>query len=116
MNIKHEYEPSAFGMEPSIMCLIRHICEANGNLGTQPILHYHEHFEMLYGISGVAKRSFGDKTDYLRPGDLAIINARDAHDGTSDVENTKYLVVKFLPEVLDIGGRALTDVRYLMPL
>jgi len=116
MNIKHEYEPEAHGMEPSIKCIIQHICKENGKLGNQPILHYHDHFELLYGISGVAKRSYGDKVDYLCPGDLAIINTREPHDGTSDVDGTKYLVIKFLPEVLDIGGRALTDVRYLMPL
>ena len=116
MYIKHEYEPNAYGMEPAIKCLVRHICYESGGLGNTPILHYHDHYEMLFGISGVAKRSFGDKTDYLRPGDLAIINPREAHDGTSDVDGTKYLVIKFLPEVLGMSGRVLTDIRYLIPL
>lgn len=116
MDVKREYEPESHGMEPSIKCLIRNICKESGELGNKPILHYHDHFEILYGISGVAARSFSDKTDYLRAGDLAIINARAPHDGTSNVDGTKYLVIKFLPEVLDVGGRILTDVRYLMPL
>ncbi len=114
-NAKLEFNPDQNGFEPTIMCTVRNINSRMGNLGTKHILHYHKHFEILYGISGVAKCSFGDRAEYLKAGDLAFINSMKAHDGTSNVDNTKYFVIKFLPEVIKPKGIASADIHYLMP-
>ena len=114
-NVKLEFSPDHSGLEPSIMCNVRKINRYEGGLGNRPILHYHEHFEILYGISGVATCAFGDKTNYLKAGDLAIINSMKPHDGTSYVENTEYYVIKFLPEIINPIGRGSADIHFLMP-
>lgn len=83
---------------------------------TVALPHIHEYFEILYCQAGSYQLTLGDTPYRLNPGDMAIIAPLEVH-GTralDDAQN-RYLVVKFVPEVLYSSEQLLLELKYLLP-
>lgn len=115
MQLREEALARVDGWTQSVQCIFMQIHPRPCN--APPLIpHFHEYIELLYGLSGEAQVLVGDRWYALRPGDLVVINARQAHDVVTDRPEARYLVVKFLPEVLYAQGQSLAGLRYLLPL
>ena len=79
-------------------------------------VHYHEHIEILYGVSGMATVLVSDKTYKLTPNDMIIIYSDEPHDVMAPESDASYYVIQFLPTILYADGVGMPDYRYFLPL
>ncbi len=79
-------------------------------------VHYHEHVEILYGMTGVATVLVGDKTYRMKKGDMVVIYTDEPHDVISPDGDVSYYVIQFLPKMLYADGVGMPDLRYLLPM
>ena len=78
--------------------------------------HWHYYIEMLYSIEGQAQVVLAGKRYALNQGDLALISAREVHSiYTEQDRDTRYIVVKFNPEVLYTTTRTIFESKYVLP-
>lgn len=91
------------------------ISDSNGeNFVINP--HWHYYIELLYSISGRANIVLGGENLTFAKGDMVLINARQVHSiSASKGERTKYIVVKFDPEVLYTTTRTIFESKYVLP-
>ena len=115
MQLREEALVHVDGWEQSIQCLFMTL-NADWERNPSVALHYHDYIEFLYGLEGSAQVAIGDRTYPMEPGDLLVVNAREAHDVVLHKGLTRYFVVKFLPQLLYAQGQSLIGLRYLLPL
>lgn len=115
MSIRRERIVYTNGAEAWIRCLTRYIVAPRDNTRFDDI-HFHEHIELLFGLKGVARVLVGERSYTMEPGDLVIINSREAHDVIRESEECEYYVIQFLPSMLYSREGSLSNIRYLLPL
>lgn len=72
-----------------------------GNITSEP--HWHECYEIFYILEGSVEQQIHNRHFKAQKNDLVILNKGDVHRTFSDPsEVTRILVVKFLPEVVDV--------------
>lgn len=116
MDLRKEQIRYQDGWEQSVHCLHLHLRASNPLFRSFSDLHYHEYIELLYGLEGNAEVKIGEHQCTMHPGELVIVNAREAHAVACPVGETKYYVIKFLPKILYSQSNTLSVVRYLLPL
>ena len=114
MQVREEALARIDGWTQSVQCIFM---ECKPRATDAPLIpHFHEYIELLYGIRDDAEVLVGDRWYPMHPGDLVVINARQVHEVITRSRPARYLVVKFLPEVLYAQGQSLAGLRYLLPL
>ena len=100
------------GIEMPIHC-IHIIAEKREQKKYYP--HYHEYFEILYSLNSDSTVYINGKLVDFKTGDIMIINSGENHDLWHRIDNTNYIVIKVLPEVLYSNDLSVFDMNYLMP-
>lgn len=78
--------------------------------------HWHYYIELLYSISGQAKVFLGGECYLFHQGDVLLINAREVHSiALEGGRDTKYICIKFNPEVLYTTTRTTFESKYVLP-
>lgn len=78
--------------------------------------HWHYYIEMLYSIEGQAQVVLAGKRHTFNQGDMALISAREVHSiYVEQGRDTRYIVVKFSPEVLYTTTRTIFESKYVLP-
>jgi len=93
-------------------------CSVQETFGSATVVlpHIHEYFEILYCQAGAYQLTLGDAPYSLRPGDMAIIQPMEVHGTRAlDEAQNRYLVIKFMPEILYSSEPLLFELRYLLP-
>ena len=99
------------GKPSSLDCLIMNLSGGRGN----GVCHYHNYMEMLYGLEGAVNCSvFGMEFTFTK-GDLTIINPGEPHGFSAKDGNAKYIVVKFLPQLLYSVDDLSAGIKYILP-
>ena len=78
--------------------------------------HWHYYIEILYFLSGQAKVLLGGEWHIASKNDLVFINACEVHSITAEKgEDTRYIVLKFDPEILHMS-KSVFEMKYILPL
>ncbi|AUS96851.1 hypothetical protein CDQ84_09965 [Clostridium thermosuccinogenes] len=78
--------------------------------------HWHYYIEILYSLSGTARVILGGACYSLNKGDMILINGREVHSISSDEGvDTKYIVIRFDPQVLYTTSRTVFESKYILP-
>ena len=115
MKIHLEPLARANGWTQSVQCLFMERDAQKDPRGVRT-MHYHEYIELLYGLLGQSEVWIGDHRFPLGPGDLAIVNAQEVHEVAIPAGQSRYFVIKFLPQLLYSQGQSIAGMRYLLPL
>lgn len=75
-------------------------------------LHYHDYFELLYGVSGENVAAIGTKEYLFGAGDLILIRNGQFHGAMPSSKGASYIVIKFLPSVLYAEGHTFIEYSY----
>lgn len=83
------------------------------NISSDP--HWHDCCEILYVIEGKASQQINDKYFTTNKNDLIILNEGDIHSTYCDLyENTRILVIKFLPDIVEGGYSRIFESKYIL--
>lgn len=78
--------------------------------------HWHYFIEMHYFISGSAKIFLNGDCYNVSEGDFILINSREVHSiNVKIMDQAKYIVVKFDPEVLYSTAKTVFEAKYIFP-
>lgn len=78
--------------------------------------HWHYYIEILYFLSGQAKILLGGQCYLANKGDMVFINACEVHSIIAERDvDTKYIVLKFDPEILYMS-KSVFEMKYILPL
>jgi AraC family transcriptional regulator, melibiose operon regulatory protein len=78
--------------------------------------HWHYYIELLYFIDGGAKVFLSGKSYEINSGDFILISSREVHAISSEVGlQTRYIVIKFDPEVLYTTSKTIFETKYILP-
>jgi AraC family transcriptional regulator, melibiose operon regulatory protein len=78
--------------------------------------HWHYYIELLYFLEGSARVFLGGENYSLGAGDFILINSREVHSIISEEGiQTRYIVIKFDPEVLYTTSRTVFEAKYILP-
>lgn len=116
MTLRREQVQYRDGWEQSVHCMHRHLRASEEGDFAFSDTHYHEYVELLYGLQGTAQVLIGDRVYAMREGELAIVNAGEAHTVACREGEARYYVIKFLPKILYSQSNTIAVVRYLFPL
>ncbi len=84
--------------------------------GVMAQAHIHDYIEILYALSGAYNITLNNTEYYFTVGDLVIINSYEIHNITALTEGkNKYIVIKFVPEILYTNSQSLFEMKYAMP-
>lgn len=100
------------GMESWIHCLNMELLISNA--GSPVRYHYHDYVEFLYSIESDALVYINGKKYKFTDGDLIIINSNDIHD-VKVSKHSRYICVKFSPNILYADEQAYDEYKYAMP-
>lgn len=76
--------------------------------------HWHDCYEILYMLEGTAEQQINNKGFKAYKNDLIILNEGDIHSTyCNGEENTRILVIKFLPEIIDNSSTKMFESRYI---
>lgn len=110
MNGVEEAKAKRYGFEVAIQCIMMDLMRKSD---TQ--FHYHDYIEMLYGVSGSITVIISDNTYELRTGDLMVINSKETHGVIINEDHSRYIVVKFMPQLLYAAEQSAFELEYIMP-
>lgn len=75
--------------------------------------HWHDCVEILYMLSGTSDQYLNDHWFKMNSGDILVINHGDIHaTRCTQGENTNILVIKFLPEFVNVMENNLFESKY----
>ncbi|WP_105615678.1 AraC family transcriptional regulator [Vallitalea okinawensis] len=78
--------------------------------------HWHNYIELLYFKSGHSSIFLSGKEYQVSPGDLIIINSNEVHSiFATEQEESKYIVIKFDPELLHTSKKTIFEMKYILP-
>lgn len=78
--------------------------------------HIHQHFELLYCLSGSYRLTVEHQSFELHAGDVALIHPMEPHQTcTLDMDNNRYIVLKFIPETLYSSSQPMFDLKCIFP-
>ena len=75
-------------------------------------LHYHDYAELLFGLEGVAHVYIGGKCYLLPAGAMIIVHNGEPHDVTCPEHECRYIVIKFLPQILRTEEETFSEYSY----
>ena len=99
------------GVPMPIQCLLIQKATATP-APSQMTLHYHDYFELLYGMSGESLVQIGTERMTLGVGDLVLVQNGTVHAAEPQLSGSAYIVIKFLPSVLFAEGHTLSEYSY----
>ncbi len=108
------YEPKAH--KNGIPLPIQYIFSESGASVREPILHYHEYTELLFGVSGSLTVHVGTNQFTLTPGSMMIIRNDDPHEAIPTDEKNAWHVVKFMPQILLSDEQTYSEYSYVLTL
>ena len=77
--------------------------------------HWHDCYEILYILEGRAYQQISNKHFLAHKNDLIILNQGDIHSTYSiPGQNTRILVIKFLPTIIDSSFSTLFECKYVL--
>ncbi len=77
--------------------------------------HWHDCYEILYILSGTAEQQINNRYFKAKKNDLVILNEGDIHSTYCDPEEeTRILVIKFLPEIVDSVHPKSFESKYIL--
>lgn len=84
-----------------------------GNVNNKKPLkyHYHKYIELLYFVEGKRDVFVGDECIRCKEGNLFVVYANEPH-AFCDVGDNKYIVIKFLPDVLRVSEQTTKEFEY----
>lgn len=77
-------------------------------------LHWHDRVELLLIVQGAMAIQFGDETQWIKEGALAIVNTRQPHRGIAGDQGVHYHVLMFEPGAFENSTPA--SQRYIAPI
>jgi len=78
--------------------------------------HIHQHFELLYCLSGSYRLTVERQCFELHCGDAALIHPMEPHQTcTLDKDDNSYIVLKFIPETLYSASQPMFDLKSVFP-
>lgn len=84
------------------------------NISADP--HWHDCCEILYILEGTAEQQINEKYFKTSRHDLVLLNEGDIHSTyCAKDENTRILVIKFLPEIVEGGYSRTFESKYILP-
>lgn len=99
------------GFEIPIQCILMEIKKG----ADETALHYHDYVELLYGIDCDTKILCDGKEYTMRSGDITVINSKQPHTVTVNSSTAKYIVIKFMPQILYAAEQSVFEFKYLIP-
>lgn len=108
------YEPKAH--KNGIPVPIQYIFLQSPRSLREPILHYHEYTEILFGVSGTGTVHVGSNSFTLTPGSMMIIRSDDPHEVIPHDEQNAWHVVKFMPQILLSDEQTSSEYGYVLLL
>lgn len=109
------YIEKASTLEETPLQFIAHMQESHG-LATMAIAHIHDYIEILYTLSGELKILLNNKEYFFCEGDIVIINSNEIHNIIALHPGlNKYMVFKFMPDMLYTTSQSFFEMKYLMP-
>lgn len=109
-NIYREEKAKINGFEIPIQCLK---CELMVN---ESDLHYHDYVELLYGLDGCDARVICSGKSYrMRSGELIVVNSKQPHTVATVAKVSKYVVIKFMPQILYAAEQSVLEFKYTLP-
>ena len=76
--------------------------------------HYHDYIELLYAIKANADIWINGECHKFTTGDFVVLNSMDLHD-FAFTEESEYICVKFLPQILYSDEQAFFELKYVIP-
>ena len=76
--------------------------------------HWHYYVELIYLVEGEVTVSLNGRLFKVREHELIVINAREVHAIWGQAE-TKYICIKFDPEILYTSSHSILETRYVLP-
>jgi len=77
--------------------------------------HWHDHFELIYMISGSAVIQVDGNYYYANPGDMIFVNSRQIHGSSQESSDARMVVVVFNELLLKNTCLDSTEIRYIIP-
>lgn len=106
-----EQKANIDGFEIPVQCLL--ISNFRPSINVRA--HYHDYIEILYGVDCDAIVWHNGEETPLNSGDLIIINSKKPHDVYSKHRKSKYIVIKFMPQILYAAEQSVFEFKYIMP-
>lgn len=102
------------GVPSSVDCLsadLKKAVKKDGGRGQ----HYHNYIEILYGTEGEVEVYIFDEVVNFKKGELIVINPGEPHTCYAASDSAKYIVAKFMPEILYSKDDSVSAVKYVLP-
>lgn len=111
-NIREEEKAKINGFEIPIQCITVQL-ETQNNIND---LHYHDYVEILFGLDGCDAMVMCYGKNYrMRNGELVVINSKQPHTVTTLAKKSKYIVIKFMPQILYAAEQSALEFKYTLP-
>lgn len=115
MNGRKEKLRPVDGMETWFECIpVSGINPPRKCTAAEPDYHYHDYIELLYSVETDGDVYINGSCIHFKTGDIIVINSNELHD-TRYFGKTKYLCVKFSPNVLYADEKSLFEYKYALP-
>jgi len=75
--------------------------------------HFHNYYEILYGVNCNITIWIDDTPESFHTGDLCFINPNQTHFMRAEKDENQYLVIKFSPDILRYDGQMLSEMNQL---
>lgn len=100
------------GVEMPIQCI--ELC-AKHTGGQITSAHFHEYIELLFGIDCDVDVIIGDENLKMKNGDIVIINSLAVHGFRHNLDENKYFVIKFSPQIFYSAAQSVFELKYIYP-
>ena len=105
------------GMEIAVQCILMKIGKSKDEKDRmrQRRGHYHEYIEVLYALEADISVWLDGVVYRMRDGDMMVINSKEVHDVYGNGEQSSYIVIKFLPQILYATEQNIAELKYMLP-
>ncbi len=100
------------GFEIPVQCILKNLEDKKKEFNFK---HYHEYVEFLYGLDCDINVWIDGKSVEIKSGDFCIITSKTAHDVLSKTNKSRYLVIKFVPQILYAAEQSVFEFKYNLP-
>lgn len=114
MNLSYYVEEKKTNSETPLQFSV-HTQETIGK-NTMVYAHIHDYIEILYALSGEFQIFLNNNEYSFSTGDIVLINSNEIHNIIALSEGVnKYIVIKFIPELLYTTTQSLFEIKYVTP-
>ncbi len=112
----HEEEKAVVdNFEVPVQCLLMKVPHSDVNNARKIDFHYHDYIEFLYGIDCDINVWCEDDKHILKNGELIVINSKRPHFVFSNQDESTYVVIKFMPQILYASEQSVRELKYILP-